>query len=232
MGFAKCNLSMFKYFVTLTFAPIEEKERHIEKNNNRFPNDYNLKFKYVNDSNNIEECSKELHLFFNKFKIQLNRRGYNLFYLGVPEYQKNGSIHYHFLMSDIPADLLYEVPSWLDINYFKGSEFNNGVGLKSWLYGKSDVELIKNKSRVTSYISKYMLKSFYDLSNSDYLERLNKQRFYKSNNLVKPNELTEAEYDLLSEEIENECIGVYRTEHTNIFTDNTTVKTIYQLNDV
>ena len=45
-----------------------------------------------------------------------------------------------------------------------------------------------------TYISKYMSKSFNEISDTVYLERLNKQRYYKSNNLIKPKELTEDEY--------------------------------------
>ncbi len=232
IDYARCNLSLFKYFVTLTFAPIAEKEKHIEYNKNRLANEYDLTFKYVNDSTSIDECSKVLHLFFNKMKIQLKRRSYELFYLGVPEFQKNGSIHYHFLMSNIPQDLFYKMPKWLDMDYLHGYTSKDGIGLKSWSYGKSDVELINDKSRITTYISKYMIKSFNDISDTIYLERLNKQRYYKSNNLIKPKELTEEEYELVKEDVESNYISLYQIETKNLYSDNIIVKKLYQLRDL
>lgn len=194
IDYARCNLSLFKYFITLTFAPIGEKEKHLENNANRKKDEYDLKFQYIEDSTNIEECSRVLNLFFTKLKNKLKRRGYQLYYLGVPEFQKNGAIHYHFLMSDIPGDLLYKVPAWLDRDYLNGFKCKDGIGLKSWTYGKSDVELIEDKSRTITYISKCMIRSFNKIADTVYLERLNKQHYYKSNNLIKPKELTEDEY--------------------------------------
>lgn len=135
-------------------------------------------------------------------------------------------------MSDIPGDLLYKVPAWLDCDYLNGFKCKDGIGLKSWTYGKSDVELIEDKSRTTTYISKYMIKSFNEISDTVYLERLNKQRYYKSNNLIKPKELTEAEYELIREEVENNYISVYTSENKNVYTDNVVVKKLYQLNDI
>ncbi len=232
IDYARCNLSLFKYFVTLTFAPKEKQENHKISNIHRHIGEKDIMFKYVDDLTSIDECSKILNVFFTKLKNKLKRRNYNLYYLGVPEFQKNGAIHYHFLMSDLPDDLLYKVPSWLDKDYLNGYKSKDGIGLSSWTYGKSDVELIEDKSKITTYISKYMIKSFNDISDTVYLERLNKQRYYKSNNLIKPKELTEDEYELIREEVENNYISVYTSENKNVYTDNVVVKKLYQLNDI
>ena len=87
---------------------------------------------------------------------------YELSYIGVPEYQKNGAIHYHFLMGDLPDEFLYNVANWLDYDYVNKKK-KNGLGIKYWTYGKSDVDVIRDKARVTSYVSKYMMKSLYEL---------------------------------------------------------------------
>ena len=41
---AKANCEKFKYFVTLTFADIKEKEKHIRLNNSRLEDDEELWF--------------------------------------------------------------------------------------------------------------------------------------------------------------------------------------------
>lgn len=187
--------------MTLTFASKENEEIHIKNNANRKAGEYDLKFKYVEDASSIEVCSKILHVFFTNLNKQLKNKNYNLFYLGVPEFQRNGNI-------------------------------NNCLGLKTWRYGKSYVELIVDKSRITTYISKYMIKSFDEISDTIYLERLNKQRYYKSNNLIKPKLLTEEEYDLIKEEVESSYISYYKYVSHNPYTDNTTIKKVYQLNDI
>ena len=222
---AKANAQSFKYFVTLTFADITEQEKHLELNNKRKENEYDLKFKYVEDSKSIECCSKILH----KFLTNLNWQITNIYklpkikYLGVPEYQKNGNIHYHFLISELPMELFYQVPGWLDKKF---GILRNGIGVKSWFWGKSDVEEIKDKARITSYIEKYLTKDLKEISDSIYKERLNKKRFYKSNNLIKPqisyNEIIDTK----------DSISIYQTVKTNSFNDSLIVNKVIQLKEI
>lgn len=122
----------------------------------------------------------------------------------MPEYQKNGNIHYHFLMSELPTDVLYDIPSWLDYDYkIKARRYDKGI--KKWVYGKSSVERIENKMGIVEYISKYLTKSLEEIKETSFLERLNKRRYYYSRNLEKPvNEyyveledmMNESDYDI------------------------------------
>ena len=216
-NYALCNADKFKYFVTLTFADINEKEKHIELNNNRRINDISLTFEYIEDASCYDYCVKEMTYFLNKMKKYLKRKGYEFYYLGVPEYQKNGNIHYHFLMSDIPSEYMYKVPDWLDRDY-NTNKICNSTGLTLWNYGKSDVSVINSKSRISTYISKYMIKSLKNINCSEYMLRLYKKRFYNSNNLSKPI----VEYCSVNEEVEN-----YYSRHTDLRVskfDNTFIK--------
>lgn len=181
----KANADKFKYFVTLTFADIKDKETHIKLNQNRNYNDVNLEFTYVENVTSLEYCNEKLDNFIGNFKRDLKKKEIDLYYLGVPEYQKNGSVHYHFLMSDIPDEFKYNIPAWLDFDY-NTHKLRKGKGLKNWVYGKSDIEYIANQSRVSTYISKYILKNIVSLDETVFYERLNKKRYFASRNLVKP----------------------------------------------
>lgn len=116
-----------------------------------------IRFEYLEDNTSYEECVNALKKFLNSLKMSLKRKNIDFYYLGVPEYQRNGNIHYHFLISDIPSSYFYEIPKWLDFDYTT-KQFKNDVGLKLWKYGKSTVEVIQSKSRVSSYISEYINK--------------------------------------------------------------------------
>lgn len=225
-GYAQCNADRFKYFVTLTFAEKEEKEKHLKLNAERRDCDINLKFKYVLDPQDYDECVKVMTSFLNKMKKYFQRKKYEFYYLGVPEYQGNGNIHYHFLMSEIPNQYLYAVPDWLDRDYNTNKKLR-GTGCTLWEYGKSDVSLIDYRNKVSTYISKYMLKSLSNISSSQYLFRLNKKRFYKSNNLDKPI----IKYDYFNEN-DIEFVSYYFNENLDQF-DGTMIRTrTYQLREI
>ncbi len=205
INLARTNLEDFEYFVTLTFAEQESKAEHLEKNKNSVEyGEYDLKFVYVEDPTNYESCVKMMNSFFTNFRREIKKYDLDLKYLGVPEYQKNGNIHYHFLMSELPTDVLYDIPSWLDYDYkIKARRYDKGI--KKWVYGKSSVERIENKMGIVEYISKYLTKSLEEIKETSFLERLNKRRYYYSRNLEKPvNEyyveledmMNESDYDI------------------------------------
>lgn len=223
-NYALCNCDRFSYFITLTFADVNEKEKHINLNDTRRINDESVLFEYVNDSTDYEECVKLMTKFLFNLRMNLKRKGLELCYLGVPEYQKNGAIHYHFLMSDLPVDILFKNPDWIDRDY-NTNKIRNSLGIKLWKYGISDVQFIKNKARISTYLAKYLLKSLNELEETDYFNRLNKKRYYCSNNLLKP----EIEYDYFNEEKIEYCDVGY-TIINNAFDNSSITKCIYTLN--
>lgn len=225
--YALCNASKFKYFVTLTFADKTEEEKHklLNENRNKELNEYDLEFQYVDDPSNYDLCVKCMTAFLNKLKKYLQRNNLDLYYLGVPEYHKNGNIHYHFLMSDIPSKYIVKCPNWLDRDY-KTNKVNGSNLLTLWNHGKSDITLIQSKARVSTYISKYMIKSLNEINETDYLNRLNKKRYYNSNNLDIP------VINIGPEDEINDYISSYSfTKHS--YYDNTKIeKILYQIKEI
>lgn len=222
---AYCNAEDFKLFITLTFADISEKDKHIENNErSKKYNEYDLKFTYVENPTDYEKCVEKLNSFFTRLRRETKNRNIDFKYLGVPEYQKNGNIHYHFLFSELPSDFFYEVPSWLDFD----TNLNRrryDEGLKLWVYGKSTSEEIFSKERVSTYISKYLLKSLKEIEETEYENRLFKRRFYASKNLKKP----EIRYSLYQEAAGNDEIYVSSFEKTNLNPYNQIQTTLYQI---
>ena len=157
-------------FLTLTFAPIEKKQLHLNRNNGREHGEVDLQFKYVNDATSYEECVNAMTEFRNLLKknieyynTQQSKKNVDFEKIdfrniGVPEYHTNGSIHYHFLIREIPDKFLYEIPYWLDYDFQKGSR-RYDLGVKTWKYGKSSLEDIGDPHRIVTYLLKYLLKS-------------------------------------------------------------------------
>ncbi|MCM1195832.1 MAG: hypothetical protein NC310_02025 [Roseburia sp.] len=213
----RTNINDFENFVTLTFANKEDKDKYEELNQNSVKhNEYDLKFTYVDNAKDYESCIKKMNAFFSNLRRDCKTIGIEIKYVGVPEYQKNGNIHYHFLMSYIPKELLYDVPSWLDYDVkIKGRRYDKGI--KRWSYGKSTIETIEDKQRMIEYVSKYLEKGFEEIKETDFLERLNKRRYYYSQNLEKP------KIEYFTEEIEENPFDEESTENVNILYESTSL---------
>jgi hypothetical protein len=229
----RMNLNDFENFVTLTFADKEDKKKHIELNQNSVKyGEYDLKFTYVNNAQDYESCIKKMNAFFSNLRRDCKNKKIELKYVGVPEYQENGNIHYHFLMSYVPKELLYDVPSWLDYDVkIKRRRYDKGI--KVWSYGKNTIETIEDKQRIIEYVSKYLEKSFEEIKETDYLERLNKRRYYYSQNLEKPKIeyfREEIEDNPFVEEITEEWNILYQHTNLNVYNSNQTI--LYQLDPV
>lgn len=225
-AYAKANVDKFKYFITLTFADVSEKEKHIKLNELRKDNEYNINFNYVKDIKSLEECNKAMHSFFTYLKKGLKKKDLDLYYLGCPEYQSNGNVHYHFLFSDIPDEFIYKVPAWLDYDSIN-KKYQDGKGLVHWTYGKSDIEVIQDKNRISTYISKYIGKSLNEIDGTVYFERLNKKRYYASRNLDKP----EVFYDEVIDFDEVDYKEYYMSFRKSSFNDNEITDILFTLND-
>lgn len=155
----KCNSNDFKTFITLTFK------------------------------DNITDLS----IAYNRFRDFIKRTGKfqkDFKWVCVPEFQKSGRVHYHMITNiDLDnTDLIYKQ---VDLN-------NTYYHLKTWSQiiknkkidslGFDSVELIKDKDgndtkKICGYISKYMSKSY--IEDCFY----NHNRYYSSNNLIRPYEI-------------------------------------------
>lgn len=218
--YIKTNIHRFTNFLTFTFAQKENKSKYVEFNRNRLPGEVNLDFDYV-DGKDFELAKKTLTRMMNNFKKKLNRRGMEFYYITVWELQKNGNYHFHVLCSDLPDDEKYEVPKWLDYN-FVTKKFNNGHGLFQWKFGKSDVQRIKSPEKVTTYVSKYIIKSFLNVDETSYLEYLNKKKYFVSQNLDKPEVIyfdNDTHFDKHIDSLMLEGIDPYEKNYKNPYND-------------
>ena len=126
----------------------------------------------------IDFANKQLHKFFSSV-----RRFFKDFkYLCVPEFMKNGRVHYH-LLTNIPAnsDIIPKrkpLKLWnKDLKKYKRIDYYD---IKYWNYGFSSAEIVEGDiKKIVGYISKYMTK---DIDNRLFF----KNRYLYSQNLFKP----------------------------------------------
>lgn len=221
-GILKTNIQLFTRFVTLTFAPEKNRFEHLSKNENRSPGEQDLRFKYA-EATDFQQAKDMYSNFRKNLQQTLFRRGIDFKFLTVWELQKNGNYHFHMLTSDIPDDLLYDVPGWLDVTYGK-RQFGKGALL--WNYGKSDVQHIKNYQSMSTYVSKYILKSFYNLEDDKYEQYLNKKKYFVSKGLDRPEEIYKEQE---SKEENAETVTPYIKTYHNPYNGGVIKKSIYTL---
>lgn len=190
----KSNEDIFKTFITLTFAnfqkiKIDNKElfywlcpnlkiqvKQIIIKDNKYQlivnkNEFNKK---IENFTSIKKANEK----FDNWRSNLKKRLKNDFkYVCVPEFQKNGTVHYHLLTNIDYTDFNLLSKDELKIfKPFKGWHIFRTVN--SWKYGYSDVQNIKDMN-VVGYISKYMTK---DIDNRLFGHR----RYLYSQGLKKP----------------------------------------------
>lgn len=165
MDYAIENKNIFHSFITLTLSDDKNRAKSTEI-----------------DINDIKEANK----LFNIFITQLRRKYPNLAYMGVPEFQKRGAVHYHLLTNlrcgiEIPArepKRTYNKAKnkWYEFIYYD---------IPYWNYGYStamDLDDTDENFNVALYIAKYLYK---DIDN----RLFDRKKILKSNNLNKPKEV-------------------------------------------
>lgn len=126
----------------------------------------------------LDYANKEFNNWRTAMSRACKRDGFDFKYLGVPEFQNRGAVHYH-LLTNLPCGSKY-------LEFQKGIEDGTKMyDVKYWKHGfSSGFDVIKDtddKFNVALYILKYLYK--------DLDERLfGHTRVLKSNNLEKPNE--------------------------------------------
>lgn len=141
-------------------------QRLVRTNESKFKTFITLTFK-----ENITDV-KEANYQFKKWVISIRRLKKDFLYIGVPEFQKRGAVHYHLLTNlDIKENHNIIIPQ---------KDNKNCYDVKFWSYGFSSVFDVKNIN-VVGYMSKYMTKS---CDNRLFAHR----RYFYSRNLEKPEE--------------------------------------------
>lgn len=190
----KANEKEFKTFVTLTFANFKmvrvgDKQYYylnLCKNENkkkliRRINIFNIvNKKKFNESLENYSSIKKANKTFNVWKTYFKRLKKDFKYICVPEFQKNGTIHYHLLTNVEYSDT--SLLSKEEIKIYKPRKgwqiFKN---IKGWKYGFSSVKKMDDIN-VVGYLLKYMTK---DIDNRLFGHR----RYFYSQNLIVPSEM-------------------------------------------
>lgn len=154
-----CRCNDFQYFVTWTF----DKEK-IDRL----------------DDNKVKRK-------FTQFQNYLRKKFPQMYYVAVPEYHKDGGLHFHLLIGGVTMEELKAVPARYekrrgrhkkgDLIFKHGHQIFN---VERWKFGYSTLSVIANGEASKHYICKYISKQHYD-------DRFfGKRRYYVSNNIKRP----------------------------------------------
>ena len=179
----------FEYFVTFTFNPKKVDRYSIEAT-------------------------------FNTMKYWLNRQkkhSPDFAYVIVPEFHKDGAIHFHALIRDYNAELK-------STNVFQnGKRVYNLTGFTSGFTNAQKMD--DNQEKTAGYITKYITK--------DTINRFNKRRYWASKNLQKPVKYYESLEALnIRQYIIDDNISYYSDDHNVAvyqFKRDSTVDFVYDL---
>lgn len=222
----KCNIGELTHFLTFTFAPEKNKDKHLELNRIRHPDEEDIQFTYV-DALDFEKAKEAYSKTILELSRRLKNKGINFMYLTVWELQENGNYHFHTLCNFITDEEQYSVPKWLDTTH--GMQVM-GKGLRLWIYGKSDIQEIKSYAQMTTYISKYILKSFFLVNPETYETYLNKKKYFCSRGLKRPEikYIEEKDMDVVLRQFD-ELSEAFVKEYENPYNEAKITNTIYTL---
>jgi hypothetical protein len=107
-----------------------------------------------------------------KYIQRLRRRlGDDFAYVGVPEFQKRGAVHFHALFFGLDDDLgdILDRENPYYVNKKKkykvlryGTERNHRFFQNNWAYGYVDITLTDGSGALAGYLAKYMSKAYTD----------------------------------------------------------------------
>lgn len=172
------------------------------------------------DRYNYGECQKKLRKFFNNYK---NRYAPDFLYLIIPEFHKDGAIHFHGLCSGFADGELIRPDKVLKRIDNKLCMVPNTRGYLDWpryrkTFGIFNCSKIRNYDACAFYITKYITKDLADMEKG--------KRVYMCSTGLKRPELVFDSDDIpliFKPEFENEyCIIAYeRADATEPFIDDT-----------
>lgn len=160
-----CN--NFTHFITFTFDP------------------KNSKVKSEENRHDLIKMSKLLITWINSEQINhFRRHGQRFKYLIVPERHKNNAWHFHAVFQDYKNEIedFYSVKNkYLTVDEIrsKNKKPKNQRGfLPRYTLGRSEIAPIKDKTKMSNYIKKYITKEL--------INEKNKKRYWCSKNLKTP----------------------------------------------
>lgn len=172
------------------------------------------------DRYNYGECQKKLRKFFNHFK---DRYAPDFLYLIIPEFHKDGAVHFHGLCSGFPDGELIKPDKVFKRVDGQLTMVPNTRGYLDWpryhkSFGVFNCSKIRNYDACAFYITKYVTKDLADMEKG-------KRVYMCSAGLNRPNLVFDTDDVplLFKPEFENEyCIVAYeRADVTEPFLDDT-----------
>ncbi|MFA5080409.1 MAG: hypothetical protein WC472_02165 [Candidatus Paceibacterota bacterium] len=135
-----------------------------KKNGRPYP-PYFLTLTFKENIQDLKEANREFSKFIQRYNYELfGEKKARLKYLGVPEFQKRGAIHYHVIIFNLP--------------YKKKRVYR--TLFKLWGKGRVELKIVVTMKSLINYLSKYLTKDLLDNKLS------NKKRYFCSRNLKKP----------------------------------------------
>ncbi len=129
-----------------------------------------LTLTFENNIQDLKLANRIFSKFIQRFNYKLtNAKGSYLQYIGVVEFQKRGTVHYHIIIFNLP--------------YIRKTVYKTIREL--WGQGRIDLRMVKKTKTLVSYLSKYMVKE----SESGKLS--GKKRYFTSRNIKRPIILTD-----------------------------------------
>ncbi|WP_235307541.1 hypothetical protein, partial [Staphylococcus gallinarum] len=115
----------------------------------------------------------EMRKWLDKMRKRHSRKSDKPFmYIAIPERHKSGLIHWHMVTGNLEPNLIDSGKT------YKKQKIYNCI---DWEHGFSNVQMMRSKSKISSYVTKYITK---DLLNTP--ARKNKRKYWSSNNLTLP----------------------------------------------
>lgn len=113
----------------------------------------------------VVSLSRSIKYFTRFFVLLRSRYGAGIRYIGVPEFQKRGAVHFHVLVWGLPNDVI------------DNERHSRAIQVK-WRRGYVDIIRTDGSEKLSGYLAKYMLKAVRD-------NRLvGKRAYLRSRNLV------------------------------------------------
>lgn len=135
-----------------------------KKNTEAYPPCF-LTLTFEENIQDLKEANREFSKFMQRYNYEVfGDKKARLKYIGVPEFQKRGAIHYHAIIFNLP--------------FIKKKVYERLF--KTWGKGRVELKIVKTMESLIKYLSKYITKESID-------SRLtNKKRYFCSRNLKKP----------------------------------------------
>lgn len=132
------------------------------------------------DRYNLAKFNKDLSQYIRDLRKKYET---DIKYLLIPEQHKDGAWHMHGFLMGLPKAELELFDKKQKLPYYILNKLENGEEIYNWVgyqnkFGNCDIEPIRDKERVSSYVTKYVTK---DLENS--IQELNAKMYYCSRGL-------------------------------------------------